>query len=141
MRMVLKAKKETPNATPLPYKIKAKAVFEGQEARAERCSQPEKSIVAHFSLAQDPRTAGTAHAPLEEPSTEKPLPPLRTSSTSPTRETSGKRSRATPHQCLSKMPGPTSTRWNNLRRNSAGYVQGQHRPGVWCQEGCPGTGP
>lgn len=40
-----------PATTPLPCKIKAKAVFEGQEARAERCSQPEKSMVARFPLA------------------------------------------------------------------------------------------
>lgn len=36
--MVLKAKKKTPDATPLPCKIKAEAVFEGREAGARsRC--------------------------------------------------------------------------------------------------------
>lgn len=77
MRMVLKAKKETPTPRPSLAKIKAKASFEGQEAGAERYSQPGKSTVAHSSLAQDPRMAAAAHIPLEDPSTEKQLPPLR----------------------------------------------------------------
>lgn len=38
MKMVLKAKKETHDTTPLPCKIKAKAVFESQEAHAEMYS-------------------------------------------------------------------------------------------------------
>lgn len=43
MKTVLKAKKETRDTTPLLCKIKAKAVFEGQETGAERHLQPENS--------------------------------------------------------------------------------------------------
>lgn len=60
MKMVLKAKKETPDTTPLS-KIKAKAVFEGQETGAERHLWPEKSMVTHFSLALAPGTAVATH--------------------------------------------------------------------------------
>lgn len=71
MKMVLKAKKETHGTTPLPCKIKAKAVFESQEAHAEMYSQPWKPTVTHLSVAQDSGTAVVAQVPLDERSTDK----------------------------------------------------------------------
>lgn len=73
---------------PSPAKSKPKQSLKVEkpvrEAGAERCSQPEKFIVTHFSLAQGPRTAGAAYVPLEEP-----LHGETMTSSSPTRETWG----------------------------------------------------
>ena len=85
MKMVLKAKKETPDTTPLS-KIKAKAVFEGQEAGAERHLRPEKSTVTHFSLALAPGTAVATRVPLEKPPHGETVSTTTTSSNSPTTE-------------------------------------------------------
>ena len=56
MKAVLKAKKETLDTTPLLCKIKAKAVFEGQETGGERHLQPENSPGGSSTL----RTFGRA---------------------------------------------------------------------------------
>lgn len=85
MKMVLKAKEETPDTTPLS-KIKAKAVFEGQETGAERHLRPEKSMVTHFSLALAPGTAVATHVPLEKSPRGETVSTTTTSSNSPTTE-------------------------------------------------------
>lgn len=137
MKMVLKAKKETPDATPLPCKIKAEAVFEGQEAGAERCLQPEKFIVTHFSLAEGPRTAGAAHVPLEGP-----LPGETMTSSSPTRETWGGKWRAKPRQVFVEDEGTHQPQIKQCAKKlSIGFMQGQHSPGVCWKEGYHGPAP
>lgn len=138
MRTVLKAKKETPDATPLPCKIKAEAVFEGQEARAERCSQPEKAIVAHFLLAQDLRAAGGAHVPWEGPSMRNHF--LRYDLINHG-EVRGEMEGNTPAVFV-KGAGTNQHLINPpTKKLSAGYGQGQPSPRVWWREGCPSTAP
>lgn len=128
MKTVLKAKKETLDTTPLLCKIKAKAVFEGQETGGERHLQPENSpggssTLSTFGRALHGETVCTTM----------------TSSNSPPMATGWRRLRATPNSLcggpgLRGQPAP-----KKLEGISTGYGQGQHSLEAW-KRGCCRTG-
>lgn len=115
---------------PSPAKSKPKQSLKVEkpvrEAGAERCSQPEKFIVTHFSLAQGPRTAGAAYVPLEEP-----LHGETMTSSSPTRETWGGEMEGNAPAVFVEDQGTNQPQMKQCAKKlSIGFMQGQQSWGL-----------